>query len=424
MENKKDLKDGSERNTGVMRILAESRRKAGEAADQLREEIILEKYLNKLEAIRVKESGRPDTTGFVKANSPVESETQEPLNIWQWLNMPETVRVELAKNIENSIFGRFKKGFEKLEHLGQVLQQNEWLPDPEKGLARFREWSDKFLSPGKIWFGKDFGDENFKGILWLEMVNKRFEEMTKLLRWSPFAQENEGPSPDQEKESALFQKRPGELSSNSKVWSTKHFGEDDFRSPPLLDTLKERFEKMVNSLRWFPFTQEPEGQSPATVSGKNDKESPLTAKSEAGLESNSAWLGMLKPFAPTPEETPKAVLSLFSPGDIIRKDYGALFGFSNISSYFGQAERDMAKSLSKLGNRDKEETRIEMEGLKEEIKNIKLNEDKMMRSLQDLKEETKRIDSASKEGKSRPLIEADLPKDEIRDIVRGGWKAI
>jgi hypothetical protein len=98
---------------------------------------------------------------------------------------------------------------------------------------------------------------------------------------------------------------------------------------------------------------------------------------------------MLRPFAPTPEQTTKSVLSSSSPGAIIRKDYGALFGFGNISSYFAQAEGEVAKSLSRLGNRDKKETEIKMDELKEEIKNIKLNEDKMMRSLQGLKEEPK-----------------------------------
>jgi hypothetical protein len=99
-----------------------------------------------------------------------------------------------------------------------------------------------------------------------------------------------------------------------------------------------------------------------------------------------------------------------------------LFGFGNISSYFRQAEDEVAKSLRGLGNRYAEETRIEMDGLKEEIRNIKINEDKVTRCLQDLREETKRFDTASKESKLRSVIEADLPEDEIIAMVRRGFE--
>lgn len=200
--------------------------------------------------------------------------------------------------------------------------------------------------------------------------------------------------------------------STSGAWATKGFGEEDLRIPPWLQTAKERFDEMVNLLRWSPFTQEPEGQSPAIMSERNNKESPLTTKDEAGLEPNSAWFRMLRPFAPTPEEPPKSALSFFSPGAITSKDCGALFDFGNMSSGFGQAEGELPKSLSGLGNRYNQETRIEMDGLKEEIKNIKINEDKIMQLLQDLREEMK--DSV----RSSMAIEEDQPVDEIRAMVR------
>jgi len=123
----------------------------------------------------------------------------------------------------------------------------------------------------------------------------------------------------------------------------------------------------------------------------------------------------------SPEETPRSALSLFSSEAIIRKGRGALFDFGNISRGFGQAEGEVAKSMSSLGKRHKEETRIEMDELKEEIRNIKDKEDKMIRLVQDLLEQRKGSDTGSEEGKPRSTAkEEDWFEDEIRNAVRKG----
>jgi len=85
----------------------------------------------------------------------------------------------------------------------------------------------------------------------------------------------------------------------------------------------------------------------------------------------------------------------------------------------------MTKSLRGLGNRDKEETRLEMEGLKEEIKHLKISEDKIMRTLQDLREEMKCSDRPPERDKPRfAEIREDWPDDEIRALVKNGLQTI
>jgi predicted nucleic acid-binding Zn-ribbon protein len=74
-------------------------------------------------------------------------------------------------------------------------------------------------------------------------------------------------------------------------------------------------------------------------------------------------------------------------------------------------------------NRYKEETGIKMDQLKAEIENVKINEDKIMRSLQDLREQRKGSDTASEEGKQRPVaIEEDWIEDELRAAVKKGFE--
>ncbi len=345
-----------EEETGVMGILAESRRKYRERAVQLLKELEEEKQVRQTKLIEMRESRRPDTTGFMKVNYPVENKIQESSNIWKWFKpVPETVKLASAESSRKKLIGGiFEKGFEEVKSLDHLFGQKDWLSDPEKE------------------------------VLW-------------------------------------GQRRRGELSSTGTERSRKDVGEENF-STRWLQTVKEQSEEIPTLLRWFPFAQKTEGQSPAMMREWNNKE--LSTKKEAGLEPNSAWYRVVRPLVPTPEETPKSALSFFSRGAIFHKDYGALFGFRNIRSDFGQAEGDLAKSVSRLGKRYNEETRIEMDGLKEEIKNIKINGDKIMRSLQDLREQMKISDTASEEGKPRPAaIEEDWGEDDLRTAVRKGMES-
>lgn len=148
----------------VVKIMAESKRKARELADQLLKEIEEEKNLKKMEAIEMKESKNHDTTLSMKGNPPVKNENQERSNVWKWFQpMPEPARIALAESIRKNLFGGiFEKGFEKIQRLGDVLGQNDCLPDPEKGLLRFRERCEELLSTSSLWARKDLEESDFK----------------------------------------------------------------------------------------------------------------------------------------------------------------------------------------------------------------------------------------------------------------------
>ena len=81
--------------------------------------------------------------------------------------------------------------------------------------------------------------------------------------------------------------------------------------------------------------------------------------------------------------------------------------------------------MSRLGKRDKEENEIEMDQLRAEIKNVKINGDKMMGLLEELREQRKGSYTAPEESKPRSAaIEEDRVEDEVRDMVRGGLELI
>lgn len=62
-----------------------------------------------------------------------------------------------------------------------------------------------------------------------------------------------------------------------------------------------------------------------------------------------------------------------------------------------------------------------MDQLKAEIENLKINGDKIMRLLQDLREQRKGSDIASEEGRPRSAaMEEDWTEDEVRSAIMKG----
>jgi len=399
---------GSERNSDVMRILAESKRKAREAAAETLKEMEEEESLKERPLIEMKNTWSHGITGFERISREIKDYEQP--SAWKWFKpIPETVRVASAKSSEKKFLGGiFGKGFIPAKSIGR-------LPNPLNKNLKNREVKENI---------------NLTGLVGI--VNEVFRRAIELLKGTgqkriPSIQETVSQSADMGGRWMEWKNSPLRIGMTPVLVP--------LREPP--DVAYEVYDvwsRMAGSL--VQGTEEAQGLArfflPRRLPLKNKERGRRSLFDQGGIPQSlktwQAWLSKqgslpLKEFQKPEEETLTEISEMNEATPQLRsRNHGNLFRISTRRGEYDRARDSIGRSMYEGAEAVKGEKKKNEDALLANVMKTKAN-------TEEIKDMIKRIRDKDSEPtpRERGAARSDLTKnswvtDDLREAVMGGFR--